>query len=213
MSSGWAAYFDQAAADYDEATRGDWHPNRHVGEVVVALALAPATVLDLGAGTGLTSEVLAGLLPEAELTLVDGSAGMAAVARVRLPDARVVVADADDFLADTVDTYDLVTAVGFLEMVPDLRRTIAAAAAHLTDGGHLLVTHEPLLPGSAAQSEPRTVMGGAQGRTIRRLTAAEVARAGADAGLELVHSRELVAYRRGDAQDPVVYELVVWARR
>jgi trans-aconitate methyltransferase len=211
MTGGWASYFDDAAAGYDDDTaQNGWYPNHHARETLDALGLTPARVLDLGAGTGQTAEVLAGLYPSAELTLVDGSAAMAEVARIRLPSARVIVSDADSFLATGAADYDLVTAVGFLEMVPDIALTIAAAAARLTPGGHLLVTHEPLLADGTIQSQSLTLLDGEQDRSIRRYAATTVERAAVDAGLVRVVSDQFVAYHRGDILDPVVYELVVW---
>lgn len=211
--SSWAAYYDGLANDYDHATTSNgWFPNRHVADLLAGLELAPETILDLGSGTGQTATELAGLYPRARLTLVEPSLGMAAVAAGKLPDAALVISDAERFLGVDTATYDLVTAVGFLELTQDPLSILESAAECLTPGGHLALTHEPHLPGATIQGEVVSVLDAATGRWVRRLRC-EVVQAAADAcGLTRVASREFVAYQRGDTFHDVVYEAVVWRR-
>lgn len=207
--NGWAAHFDDLAASYDEHTRVGWHPNDRLGELLAGLGLTPGSVLDLGAGTGQTARMLVGLYPRARLTLVEPSSGMADLARAKIPDAAVVVADAAEHLARVEDRHDLVTAVGCLELVPDLFEVLRLATSRLTPGGHLAVTHEPLIAGSTGQSVPRQVM--ARGaRVVTRHSREAVAAGAAALGLERVASRDFTAYRRGDTHDAVIYEAVIW---
>jgi tRNA (cmo5U34)-methyltransferase len=66
-------------------------------ELVANLGRPEASVLDLGAGTGLLSAALRASLPHARLTLLDGSVDMLTVARQRLgDDIAVVVSDLSD---------------------------------------------------------------------------------------------------------------------
>lgn len=209
MSQGWIEAFDSLAPDYDEHTRRDgWQPNEVAAALLAPLALRPARVLDLGAGTGQTSEELARLFPEAAFTLIDPSAGMVEPARARLPGATVVRGDAAGFLRETPRTWDLVAAIGCLELVPDLFEVLRLAASRLGPGGHLVVTHEPL-EGTSVQSMPRSELSG--GRVVQRHTREEVERRAASYGLVRVAHRDLVAFRRADSGDGVVYELVVWS--
>lgn len=63
-------------------------------ELAAAGAPSDARILDLGAGTGLLSAAIRRVLPEAQLTLMDNSEPMLAVARRRIGEtARFVVAD------------------------------------------------------------------------------------------------------------------------
>ena len=91
-----SAAFGAHAGRYDSQRRRLIPPyDAFYGTAVEALALipgGPGRVLDLGAGTGLLSEYVAERFPDAELTLLDGSADMIDGARARLGDrARYVV--------------------------------------------------------------------------------------------------------------------------
>lgn len=209
--TGWAAQYDALAGDYDAVTAASgWAPNRELAGVLETLPLTPRTVLDLGAGTGQTSSALEQLYPEARLTMVEPSTRMAALAARRLPRATLVVRDAETFLASDHATYDLVVAVGLLELVADLGALLRAATRRLAPGGHLAVTHEPLLPASPVQGEAVSVHSASGGVTVRRHPRAEVHALAAACGLTPVVARDVVAYRRGDTLEDVVYELLVW---
>jgi tRNA (cmo5U34)-methyltransferase len=79
--------FDRGAADYDRPRRQFIPPfDAFYGALVEAVAFpldAEIEVLDLGAGTGLVSALLANLFPLARFTLVDLSEEMLAQARRR----------------------------------------------------------------------------------------------------------------------------------
>lgn len=93
--------FDKYAADYDSARRrlipcyDDFY-----GTAVACIPFAgkrAVRVLDLGAGTGLFSGLVAARFPEADLTLVDVSEKMLAQARARFADrdAKITFVAAD----------------------------------------------------------------------------------------------------------------------
>src|SRR5688500_7730772 len=92
------AYYDARAREYDDwyegrgrferAERPAW--DEMLGELAATLrALTPARTLDVACGTGYATRWLPG-----ELTGLDQSASMLAIARRRLPDARFVRGDA-----------------------------------------------------------------------------------------------------------------------
>jgi predicted TPR repeat methyltransferase len=211
VSDGWARFYDDLAADYDSLTAGDdWSINDRAVDLLARLALAPARVLDLGAGTGQTALVLRDLHPEADLTLVDPSPGMLAVAGDKVPAARLVHDDAAGFLARTDETWDLVVALGFLELVPDLFEVLRLAAARLAPGGHLVVSHEPLLDGPTVQARPVSRVRGSL--EVHRRRSVDVERHASSYGLQRVASEEVAAFERSDDGGLAVYELVVWRR-
>jgi len=80
--------FDAHAAGYDAARRRLIPPfDRFYGAAVDALALSaspPRRILDLGAGTGLLSAMIAGVHPDAELHLLDAAPAMLDQALERL---------------------------------------------------------------------------------------------------------------------------------
>jgi predicted TPR repeat methyltransferase len=151
--------------------------------------------------------MLSGLFPAAGLTLVDPSAGMADIARAKHPGAKVVVSDAAEFLRGTEDEWDLVAAVGCLELVPDLFEVLRLAASRLVPGGHLVVTHEPL-SGTSVQAQPHSHLDG--GRLVQRHTREEVERRAASYGLVRVASLDAVMYTRTGEDGDAVNEVVVW---
>jgi ubiquinone/menaquinone biosynthesis C-methylase UbiE len=92
------AYYDRRAAEYDDWWLGEgrfaardrpgWAAE--IEELIALLRrMPPARVLDVACGTGFLTRHLRG-----ELTALDQSPGMAAIAAERMPHARVVVCDA-----------------------------------------------------------------------------------------------------------------------
>ena len=120
------ALFDEAAGGYDEARRrlvpGIDELYRSVLESIPFGVDEPIKVLDLGAGTGLLSAVVADRFPRARITLVDLSVEMLRVARRRFahePD-RFEFRVMDFARKDLPGGYDLVAS--------------ALSVHHLTDG-------------------------------------------------------------------------------
>ena len=208
MTDGWAQVYDALAPAYDEMTTGNgWSANQRARDLLAPLGLTPARVLDLGAGTGQTALVLRELFPAAALTLVDPSPGMLARAGDKVPGAEVVAADAESFLRARGGEWDLVTAIGFLELLPDLFEVLRLAAGRLAPGAHLAVSHEPLLDDGSVQASPVSVVSG--DHRVRRHPSEEVERRAASYGLQRVASDVCVAFERSD-DGPAVYEIVVW---
>ena len=207
---GWAAVYDELAPSYDEMT-GDqgWWANEQAARVLAPLALGPRRALDLGAGTGQTSQMLQRLYPGVELTLVDPSSEMIALASEKLPRAEVAVEDAADFLRTSGARWDLIVAIGLLELVPDQFELLSLAASRLVPGGHLVVTHEPRLTGDSLQSRPTSVVAG--GLLVQRHSSEDVEQHAASHGLARIVSHDFVAFQRGGGGGiDAVYELVVW---
>ena len=91
--------FDRHAGIYNAARRRLVPPfDAFYGTAVEALALGgrpPRRVLDLGAGTGLLASFVRAVHPDAELTLLDGSARMLAQARETLGSERTTFVEGD----------------------------------------------------------------------------------------------------------------------
>ena len=82
-------YYHRRASEYD-ATAWEAGDAQEVAELVEAIAaLPPAATLDVACGTGFLSQHLRG-----ELTLLDASEEMLAIAAARVPDADIVHSDA-----------------------------------------------------------------------------------------------------------------------
>jgi len=96
-------------------------------------------LLDLGAGTGLLSAMIAELFPKARLTLFDLTPEMLAVARQRLKPfgKRVQFVSADFTTAAPSKSYDAVVSALAIHHLPDSgkRRLFADIFKYLTPGG------------------------------------------------------------------------------
>jgi tRNA (cmo5U34)-methyltransferase len=134
--------FAAHAASYDGARRALIPPfDRFYGAAVQALELTgqpPARVLDLGAGTGLLSGMVAAAHPGAELVLLDGAPAMLDLARARLRDhagATYVQGDLRDPLPP--GPFDAVVSALAIHHLPDAdkRDLVVRVHAALRPGG------------------------------------------------------------------------------
>ncbi|MEO6703068.1 MAG: methyltransferase [Jatrophihabitantaceae bacterium] len=198
-------YFDTQADSYDEYTAaGAWIPNEYLAGVLgklVADKVEVRTALDLGSGTGQTLEVVRAAFPHATLWASDVSAAMLQRAAIRVPDAHFEVADISTHVAGLTESFDLVTAIGCLELVSDLMDVLPRLIQHVHPGGHLALTIEPLIDGLGAERE----RSGDEQRWSNYWSTARVLQA--LPGGELRSSHLFTAYQRADR--PVIYELML----
>lgn len=153
-------YFDSQADRYDEYTGGGaWTPNHYLAGVLqtlVANQVEVRTALDLGTGTGQTLAVVRTTFPHARLWASDVSEAMLHHAARRVPDAYFEVADIAGHLAGLTESFDLITAIGCLELVGDLTDVLPQLMRHVNPAGHLALTIEPVLDG-LGDEQVRTV--------------------------------------------------------
>lgn len=106
------------------------------------------TVLDVGAGTGFASAVVAAALAPrvARIVCLDPSAAMLAKARTRLrnlqPEPRFVVGDIG-CLSDREPRFDLIVTNSVLHHLPDIQAFLAQLARLLRPKGFYVAGHEP----------------------------------------------------------------------
>jgi len=142
-----AARFDERASHYDESSM-----HRGLAAAVADFAVRGATteatphaarsVLDIATGTGLVLRSLsaAGRVDwsGSELTGIDISEGMLAVARAALPSARFVNADAARLPFED-DSFDLITCVTALHLFPDASAALLEWRRVLRPRGRVIV--------------------------------------------------------------------------
>lgn len=137
------ALFNQAAQSYDQ-TRRRYIPcfDQFYGTVLELIPYAPDAalrILDLGAGTGLLTALLANALPKAHFTLVDISEEMLARARDRFvaEPARFTYQVCDYVTEPLVGDYDVVVSALSLHHTDwgDLEKLFGRLAAVLRPGG------------------------------------------------------------------------------
>lgn len=126
--------FDDRAPTYDESAM-----HRALATAVAAFAdlTGVDAVLDVATGTGLVLRALRDRGFEGSVTGMDLSPRMVDEARIHLPDAELLVADATRLpLPD--DAFDLVTCVTGLQLFPHPHAAIAEWARVLRPGGRTI---------------------------------------------------------------------------
>jgi tRNA (cmo5U34)-methyltransferase len=108
-------FFDKVSREYDDSIRRIVPPYQEIFEAVVGYAFldtqAPLRILELGCGTGNLSLFVAGLFPQAHLTLVDLSGEMLSQTALKLQDQAHRVALLEGGFIDVAlpeNAYDLV---------------------------------------------------------------------------------------------------------
>lgn len=204
-------YFDSHAASYDDYTAGGaWTPNQYLAGVLgtlVANGVEVRTALDLGTGTGQALEVVHAAFPQARLWASDVSPAMLQRAALKVPDARFEVADLSSHVARLTESFDLVTAVGCLELVGDLMTVLPRLMGHINPGGHLSLTFEPLIDGMGAEHAIHAHPVDGSDEPRRRHTWSTARLLQALPGGQLRANHLFTAYHRGDT--PVLYELAL----
>jgi tRNA (cmo5U34)-methyltransferase len=142
------AAFDAHARQYDGLRRRLIPPfDAFYGNAVDAIALiegSPKRVLDLGAGTGMLSAMVAERYPEAELVLTDGAAAMLDEARAALPQATIEVADLNDPLPEG-PFCAIVSALAIHHLDDEGKRTLFARVHDALSPGGVFVNAEQVL--------------------------------------------------------------------
>jgi ubiquinone/menaquinone biosynthesis C-methylase UbiE len=149
---------------YDDAA--DWYDRLHgasrdyagdadaIAQIARDRMPSASTLLDVGCGTG---EHLKHLQKHFECSGVDAAPRMLEIAAGKLP-AAVTLQQGDMTALDLDRRFDIITclwsSIGYVETFDRLQQTAARMAAHLTDGGVLIV--EPWLTDETFE-EPGTV--------------------------------------------------------
>jgi len=170
-------YYERRAAEYDDWYEGTGlyacRPRPGLPEEVPALraavaALAPAVCLDVACGTGYLSRDLRG-----ELTLLDQSASMLAVAASRVPGARVVCADAPPLPFADGEFERLFTGHFYGHLVEgDARAAFLSEARRVTR--EVVVVDSARRPGGVAEEwQERTLSDGSRFEVFKRFFTAD----------------------------------------
>jgi demethylmenaquinone methyltransferase/2-methoxy-6-polyprenyl-1,4-benzoquinol methylase len=188
------AYYDGAAAEYDDVWLGAGHLaqldrpgwDEAVAELLDAIrALAPARTLDVACGTGFLTRHLPG-----DITALDQSEQMLAIARRRMPDAHVVQGEAVPLPFAGGEFDRVVTSHFYGHLQPDERERFVAEARRVAP--ELVVVDSA---GRGAQWEDRELGGRSRYRVYKRwFTGPELA-AELGGGDVLVDGRWFVAVR------------------
>jgi SAM-dependent methyltransferase len=169
------AYYDRRAGEYDDwwlgvgrfadRDRPGWEAET---ERLVALLrrLAPARVLDVGCGTGFLTRHLRG-----DVTALDQSPGMAAIAAERMPHARVVVGDAVPLPFGDGEFDRVVTSHFYGHLLPGEREAFVEEARRVAP--ELVVVDTAMRAGAGPEEwQERVLDDGSRHRVYKRFFSA-----------------------------------------
>lgn len=100
----------------------------------------PKRILELGCGTGRMTQRLTSAFPAAEIIAVDISEHMVARAKMRNPEGHFQVADAEFFLQQTSDCFDLIISNAVIQWFEDVDTALNRAYDKLAGRGLMLVS-------------------------------------------------------------------------
>ena len=140
-------HFNRLAGEYDSAFIRQMPTYEQMHETVLAMTAlndrGVRRILELGAGTGTLTKKLLERFPEAEVTALDLSTEMLAVARTKLAFAgdRVILREVDVSSADLGSGYDAAVSTIAFHHVPARKKAPVIAALHgaLNEGGALVI--------------------------------------------------------------------------
>ncbi len=127
--------FSRAALSYDQFA----HVQREAaGWLMAALSKEPATILEIGCGTGNLTSLLTERFPAAQITALDFAETMVEQARNKVGGSERICfhcVDAEAFIRSTTERYDLVVSNATLQWFNDLPTTLRHIASLLTAQG------------------------------------------------------------------------------
>ena len=198
VDPGMRAYYEARAAEYDDWWNGTgafarrerpgWHAD--VAALIAALeAMPPARTLDVACGTAFLGRHLPG-----EITAIDQSPGMVAIAAARMPEATVVRGEAVPLPFSDGAFERLITGHFYGHLRAAERAAFLAEARRVA--GELVVIDSALRDGVAAEEEQERVLDdGTRHAVYKRFFTAD-GLADELGGAEIVHAgRYFVAVR------------------
>lgn len=210
-------YFDWLAEIYDETTAAcRWAAPQQIAASALPLLRPGAAVLDLGAGTGQSSEPF--LAAGHHCLGLDFAPAMLAEARRKRPTLRLVRADLDEPRGWPVVShrFDLAISAGVYECLADPQGFLRRVREHLVPGGHLVFTFDEYVPdhpvqgvrvGRADSGIPNPVAELA-GWQLHRHSLDHVAPWLRELGFELLEERQIEADIHSHFDVPIYYRLL-----
>ena len=129
--------FDRAAPRYDAAASLQAEVAQRLVARIAPSEPPPHTILDLGCGTGFTTQGLHRRWPQADLTALDSAPAMLQEAQSKIPTLRPIVGDAAT--ASFGREFDLITSSMMAQWLPDPAAALARWQSWLKPQGHLHV--------------------------------------------------------------------------
>ncbi|MDF1759290.1 MAG: methyltransferase domain-containing protein [Coxiellaceae bacterium] len=131
-----ARCFDKAASTYDSYAHIQRRACRLLLQSLKSLTVSSGPIIDIGCGTGLSTQALAQYYPNQSLTGIDISSGLLQVAIQRLKNQTVILKNSDfDTSSSYHDKYTLMFSNMALQWSNNLSSTLALLKNHLQPQG------------------------------------------------------------------------------
>jgi ubiquinone/menaquinone biosynthesis C-methylase UbiE len=211
-------YNDTLAPKYDEATLGEfkWTPPREANKLILPYIKPGFSVLDVGIGTGQSSEEL--FKAGCKICGIDISQKMLEICKDKFPDFELYQADLEEGLPILAGrTFDIVMAIGVLEFVQDIDKTIGLLINFLKLSGFLCFTFEKYLPKHKLQKWRKSEMGRGAIDPIPELltflnyryTSKEIEIVLHRHKLKILKTKQFQAYLKSKEKIPIYYGIVL----
>lgn len=211
-------YNDLLSTKYDEATQGEfeWLAPSVFAQNIKPYVKADIDVLDIGVGTGQTSKIF--IDQEANVTGIDISEKMLAVAKSKFKFKKLIKHDIEQGLINLFpqEKFDIIVAVGILEFIEDIKKTLGEMKQLLKKDGLIVFTYEIFelnntygikrvsSLGAELEKAPKLL----DFKVYRRLPN-EIDSLLKDLSLKIVAREKFIGYLRSQLKIPVPYELLL----
>ena len=211
-------YNDVLAPKYDEATLGDfsWTSPREANKLILPYVKPGFSVLDIGIGTGQSSEELA--KAGCKICGIDISQKMIEICKNKFPDFELYQADLEEGLPMLLGrSFNVVMAIGVLEFVEEIDKTINLLITFLKPSGFLCFTFEKYLPKHKFQKWRKSEMGKGAVDPIPELltflnyryTPKEIKEIMRHYKLKMLKIRTFRAYFKSKEKIPIFYDIIL----
>ena len=132
--------FSRAAHSYDQYAHV---PRQAADWLMASLHQEPATILDIGCGTGNLTRLLVDKFPQARIASIDFAEAMVEQARDKMRGSQNVTfqcIDGEDFIKNTTEKYDLVISNATLQWFTDLPKTFHHLGRVLSKDGSVILS-------------------------------------------------------------------------
>lgn len=214
-------YNDALAPKYDEATLGEfkWTPPREANKLILPYIKSGFSVLDVGIGTGQSSEKL--FKAGCKICGIDISQKMIEICKNKFPEFELYQADLEKGIQNLRGrSFDVVMAIGILEFMKDIAKTIKLLVNFLKPSGFLCFTFEEYLPTHKLQKWRKSEMGRGIVNPIPELltflnyryTPREVKKIVQQHNLKVLKTKQFQAYLKSKEKIPIFYGIVLAAK-
>ena len=211
-------YNDTLAPKYDEATLGEfkWTPPCEANKLILPYIKPGFSVLDVGIGTGQSSEKL--FTAGCKICGIDISQKMIEICKDKFPEFELYRADLEEKLPMFAGrSFDIVMAIGILEFVEDIDKTINLLVNFLKPLGFLCFTFERYLPKHKLQKWRKSEMGRGAVDPIPELltfwnyryTSREIEEIAQRYKLKILKTKQFQAYLKSKEKIPIFYGIIL----